>query len=229
MSKTYKISSGIICIRKKQEYEVLMVEKKYTYSFCDFILGNYNNTEPILKKMFNEMTIYEKQIILKYGFDFCWEYIFENEDYDKSISKNKYNKVSNMYNILNMIKESSSIHPIWEFPKGRVEKNENILQTAKREFTEETGIDSNNLIFLFNNKFQYSIKHKYIMYDFKLITALLQNNNENDIFLFKNITNEISNIKWVSLSNLDNYCSICKDYILEQIKFINTNYKYLLY
>ncbi len=34
----------------------------------------------------------------------------------------------------------------WGFPKGHVEKNESDIQTACREFTEETGINEFNLI-----------------------------------------------------------------------------------
>lgn len=44
----------------------------------------------------------------------------------------------------------------WEFPKGGVEKNENLMQTARRECEEETGQKPRLLVSL-----SYSGKYKY--------------------------------------------------------------------
>lgn len=48
----------------------------------------------------------------------------------------------------------------WDFPKGKLEKNEKWLDAAIREAKEETGLD-----LVLNNKFEYS--YNYTFNDFK--------------------------------------------------------------
>ena len=45
----------------------------------------------------------------------------------------------------------------WQFPQGGIETNEDIIEAAKRELWEETGIES----ITFVNKMPYSLKYKF--------------------------------------------------------------------
>jgi 8-oxo-dGTP pyrophosphatase MutT (NUDIX family) len=69
-------SSGIACCRLNKEtnrLEVLLVKKRYTYSFVAFVFGQYIKTdEKRLKFLFNGMTLQEKIDILSLKFDMMW-------------------------------------------------------------------------------------------------------------------------------------------------------------
>ena len=74
--KGIRKSSGIACCRINKEtkkLEVLLVKKRYTYSFVAFVFGQYNKKdERRLKFLFNGMTVQEKIDILSLKFDMMW-------------------------------------------------------------------------------------------------------------------------------------------------------------
>jgi len=47
----------------------------------------------------------------------------------------------------------------WGFPKGHIEKGENLMQTARREVKEETGIEEISLIHGFLKEMEYFFKY----------------------------------------------------------------------
>ena len=49
----------------------------------------------------------------------------------------------------------------WEFPKGHIEKGETLLETAKRETKEETGLVINDVDLSFRHISNYFIKKNY--------------------------------------------------------------------
>jgi len=49
----------------------------------------------------------------------------------------------------------------WEFPKGHIEKGETLLETAKRETEEETGLVINDIHPSFRHESNYFIKKNY--------------------------------------------------------------------
>jgi 8-oxo-dGTP pyrophosphatase MutT (NUDIX family) len=74
--KGVRKSSGIACCRFNKDtsrLEVLLVKKRYTYSFVAFVFGQYNKKdEKRLKFLFNGMTLQEKIDILSLKFDMMW-------------------------------------------------------------------------------------------------------------------------------------------------------------
>lgn len=48
----------------------------------------------------------------------------------------------------------------WDFPKGHVEKGENVMQAALRELEEETGIDDAELVPDFSHEIQYFFRDR---------------------------------------------------------------------
>ena len=177
------ISYGIACTRKNSEsgnYEVLMIKKRATYAFVDFIRGRYDPMKHYdLEFMFNGMTINEKILIRAKNFQTIWMYCYgkeptKNSDkvlYSKSIKK--FNQLCDHRNgefLLDILNRSTSSELLWEIPKGRIGKNESPLDSAIREFEEETGIDKSMYQLLFDEgTVEYTfadggVKYKYIYY-----------------------------------------------------------------
>lgn len=74
--KDVRKSSGIACCRFNKatnKLEILLVKKRYTYSFAAFVFGQYNKKdEKRLKSLFNGMTLQEKIDIISLRFDMLW-------------------------------------------------------------------------------------------------------------------------------------------------------------
>lgn len=92
-SRQVKHSAGIILFRKSIPPAILMVQKRCTYEFTDFVLGKYNpQNKNNLYRLFNNMTFHEKMDILSGDFRYIWykaflEDVCENMDFNKVYSK----------------------------------------------------------------------------------------------------------------------------------------------
>ena len=86
-----KKSYGIALIRYnklKKNYEFLMIKKRNSYAFVDFVLGRYNiNNKKYIISLFNNMTYEEKLIIISLNFEMIWDRFRLTHIY-----KEKYNK-----------------------------------------------------------------------------------------------------------------------------------------
>ncbi len=157
-------SYGIICLKKKINTEIkfLMVKKPITYHFAEFVNGHYKKkNEQHLIKLFNGMTYYEKMDILSFNFGNLWYRIYRNFPDKLQNNKtihyyhNKKNKFENTFIhdtkfLKKLIANSKNADTIWEFPKGRANINEKNINTAIREFYEETGITEDNIKLLWH-------------------------------------------------------------------------------
>jgi 8-oxo-dGTP pyrophosphatase MutT (NUDIX family) len=157
-----------------------MIKKRATYAFVDFIRGRYDSMKHYdLEFMFNGMTINEKILIRSKDFQTIWMYCYgrePNKNSDKimySKSLKKFNQLCNYQNgefLLDLLNRSSNSELLWEIPKGRIGKNESPIDSAIREFEEETGINKNMYQILFNEgTVEYTftdggVKYKYIYY-----------------------------------------------------------------
>lgn len=215
------ISYGIIVFRKKNEQlEYLMIRRKDTYGYIDFVRGKYslNNIEQ-LNVLMNEMTISEKQNILTKSFDELWDEMWgstniENNKYksEKMISKKKYEtikhgvEIENIHYTLKKIVDNSETkweETEWEFPKGRRNQNEKDIMCGLREFEEETGISKSNIcvisnilpfeeIFIGSNNKAY--KNKYFL-------AHMDDINQNNMNMNNFQKTEVSKLEWKTLDN----------------------------
>jgi bis(5'-nucleosidyl)-tetraphosphatase len=63
-------------------------------------------------------------------------------------------------------------HPFWDFPKGHIEKGEDVIKTVKREVEEETGLKDIKLVEGFKEtiKYFFKLEGKNIL---KFVTFLL--------------------------------------------------------
>jgi 8-oxo-dGTP pyrophosphatase MutT (NUDIX family) len=166
-----KKSYGIICCRPDDKgMQILMVKKATTYHFCEFVAGHYRKFNEVhIIKLFNNMTYHEKMDILSMKFQNMWYRIYmENPDKvflqgTKNFWATSYFKKKNKFEstflqdsgekLRKLLSHSNNVDTPWEFPKGRKEgvKEENI-ETAIREFYEETGVDDTQYRLLWHIK-----------------------------------------------------------------------------
>ncbi len=177
------ISSGIILvcnINNKLYY--LMIRRKDTLGYVDFLRGRYNDSNLYhLKNIINEMTNTEKQNLLNREFKDLWNNLWsinstQNTQYkiEEKTSKKKLEKLKSDKLLEKLIKECKGNweEPEWGFPKGRRNYLEKDIDCAIREFEEETGINKNEIDLVLNivpyeetfmgSNFK-SYKHKYFI------------------------------------------------------------------
>ena len=210
------ISYGIIVFRIKDTVvEYLMIRRKDSFGYIDFIRGKYSPyyIEQIQNSI-NEMSISEKNTLMTEPFSNLWKNMWGtsqiNYKGEETSSFKKFELIKNgviidnklitlndlILNSLTTWKEQE-----WEFPKGRRNTQEKDIECAKREFEEETGYSSNNIsiienllpfeeIFIGSNHKSY--KHKYFL--------AFMNNNDNDI-LNNFQKSEVSKMEWKSYTD----------------------------
>lgn len=202
------ISYGIILYKEneKKKLEYLMIERRDSIGFTDFIRGKYE-TEETLKEYIQSMTYTELYRISTMSFKELWDSIFMNKK--SKIYKNEflqaYRKFQKLeidniiYSQINNIKYCLAEVG---FPKGRRHLDESELDCAKREFYEETGISEDFYTIdasLIRFKEEYSVINgkEYIQYYY---TAKLNENVCIDLSIDKNNIlqyGEIKSIKWM--------------------------------
>jgi len=230
------ISFGIICYKLElNEIKYLMIQRKDSLSFMEFVRGKYETNDlEYIKKLLLNMTINERNMILTKTFDEIWTYMWyqtdniinkNNKEYINS--KIKFSLLNETHFIKNYIKSIKNIYneQEWGFPKGRRKMKENDIDCAVREFYEETRIKQDDIelnmsIIPFEELFfgTNNIMYKHLYYVAKLI-----NNNINidiDINCLEQIR-EIRSIKWYTYNEV---ISHIKSYNIERIelfKFAN--------
>ena len=207
-------SYGVIIYRKfENTYQYLMIRRKDTFGYNDFIRGKYSVNNIIqLQNIFNEMSWNEKQQILQYDFPTLWKLLwvdsfgFQHRG-DETTSGKKFETLRNGILVndklisLKTLVENSCTHweeTEWEFPKGRRNYQEKDLDCALREFEEETGYSKNDItlvdnllpfeeIFIGSNHKSY--KHKYYLAFMR--NSPLENNDYQ--------RSEVSKIEWKTI------------------------------
>lgn len=232
-----KNSYGICCFRynqNKKKYEILLIKKRYTYAYCDFIKGEYSydikkNNFTELIKLFNNMTVHEKILILSKNFEQIWYHLhlvqfnkdnliynpIKNPNFKFSYMKKKEKfeelcRIGNGSKLNELINNSTNIECLWEIPKGRKETNESDLCCAIREFKEETGIKKKNYYLLFNigKNEDYFIYHhinnkvKYMNYYYAAIIKDKYINKELTYKFNSKQVYEIADIKYFTIEEI---------------------------
>lgn len=228
-------------IYREDEDKVLMIQRKDSLCYIDFLRGKYDNRNlNYMQTLIDKCSVDEKSMLLNTPFIDLWKNLWLlktdcllNDDYLKCL--NKFNSLKIGININDkkididyLIKNSKYNYPSseWEFPKGRRNTNENNFECAKREFNEETNYNTNdydiiNNLSPFIEEFtgENKVRYKYIYFVGKLKNtekkAELDPNNNDQI-------TEIKNIKWLSKSEaLDKL----RDYHYSRYKLINKIFK----
>lgn len=234
------ISYGVILFCSTDNgLKYLMIRRKNTFGYIDFIRGKYmlNNYQQI-KLMFNEMTSEEKNNITMLSFDELWanmwgegqlllQYRSEELHACKKFEALKKGIICDgeQVDLTSLTHNSGSLwsEPEWEFPKGRRNYQEKDLDCALREFEEETGISKDNInvvenllpfeeIYIGSNYKSY--KHKFF----------LANATSENVDLSNYQQNEVSKLEW---KNLDDCLNTIRPYSLEKKQLITNINKVL--
>lgn len=219
------ISCGIICYRfnqDKKELEYLIVQRKHSIEFIDYVRGKYPNNQIQVEHLFENMTVNEKYLLATESFDNLWNNIWLNKtndnlriEYHNACKKFENNR--NELNKLLKITKNKNGTLEWGFPKGRRERNETNYMCAIREFVEETGytnFDVENENFTLTEEFIGTNKtaYNYVYYIAKGLTKKNIQLNMNNYHQYS----EIGNIGWYTyteiLAKVNNFrrCSVLR-------------------
>lgn len=218
-------SYGVICCRIVQDQdkrfvpEYLMVQRKDSLSYVEFIRGKYSiDKKGYIMKLVSNMTDTERAALRSKTFDDLWKSLWQADDckaYQREyadakqkfelirkgyIMKNDQNEVY-YFDIDYIINNTRSFldEAEWGFPKGRRNINEHDFACAVREFREETGIHPKFIRVLRNQKpFEEvfsgtnKIRYKHIYY------LALCFNRDTTLFNPRNKTQcrEIKDVRW---------------------------------
>ena len=230
------ILKNISCNNKKDldKYEekvlknikTVMVRRKFTYNYIYLIRGLYILDIEIIIKSINLLTKTEYNNILTKEFEELWNEIWSNNTNQFTTEKDSFNLLKNY--ILPQIKHRINIIydvPEWGFPKGKRNNNESNIESAIREFEEETGLNNTQYTLLDRLyplietiKGSDGLDYKYIYY-----VAILNKNVDIKIDINNN---EIGDINTYSISNTIN---ILRDYNIERKELINNLKLFLMY
>lgn len=233
------ISLGIIAVRYVPTFQILMICRRNTLGYVDFIRGKYelDNAEYI-QSLFDIMTKHETQELIQLDFLTLWNNLWQNNkhQYENEYINAKYKftqllkgiKINNNnYSIDSFIENIKIIwsEPEWGFPKGRRNYLENDYNCALREWSEETGYTSSDISIIKNitpyNEIFVGTNNK--VYKYKYYVGLMNAKPATNIFQ----TMEISKVAWKTPDE----CRACiREYnyekmnILEKIIYIFNHY-----
>lgn len=221
-------SIGVIAFREgKCEREYLMIRRKDTLGFVDFMRGKYQVHNKIyLMNIIDEMTNQEKQSLLEKSFEELWsglwghsigiQYRSEERISREKMELLKYGVLSGgcEYSLGSLIAESTTdwTEPEWGYPKGRRNYKENDMSCALREFEEETGYSRRNMLIV-NNIIPFEevfTGSNYKSYKHRYYVGMIENNVEPQS-PFQ--TSEVSLLDW---KNYDEVVASLRPYNLEK-------------
>lgn len=231
------MSFGLICYKiENMEIKYLMLQRKDSLSFMEFIRGKYDiNDINYIKILLSNMTINERNMLIKNKFDDIWNYLWcqNNIKITKEYleSKQKFELIIIMPFFKNYINLISGIfnEQEWGFPKGRRKIRENDLDCAIREFYEETRIKKDDInilndiepfeeIFFGTNSILY--KHSYYICKLK--------NNNIPYFIDPKCIEQIREVRSLKWFNYNDVIAHIKKYNIERIelfKYVNNKVK----
>lgn len=158
------MSFGVICFRVRNGApEYLMIQRKDSLSFMEFIRGKYQIDQvDYLKRLLGAMTDTERGYLCRMPFESLWNHVWYQPSMPKQTaefleSKRKFEALRSGFlhagawiNLEELLKQAPSPYtePEWGFPKGRRRLREEDIDCAVREFCEETGYKSADLALL---------------------------------------------------------------------------------
>lgn len=206
-----KLSVGIICIKYiKDEPHALLIRKRNTYAFMDFICGQYSRDDDTLIRLFNGMTVLEKIVISSLNFQNIWYFLWaDNSTVDRSYyaARHRFDSLfltDSGARLKRLIGASINSSQIWEAPKGRKRnKTESTIQCAVREFYEETGIHKKFYRIIPNVSFKYSYISEGVKYTNIYYIGLANKTLQCSIsFRNKEQIREIDAMEWFNLPSI---------------------------
>lgn len=226
-------SSGIIAFNKNKNKDIsyLLICRKDSLGYVEFLRGKFPlYNKYYIQNIINEMTIQEKASLLTKTFDELWKDLwgqFFGVQYrsEERTAKEKFIQIKEgihlfddtFFSLETLIQNSTTswTEPEWGFPKGRRNYQENDINCALREFSEETGYQRNNINIIknvipfdeiFTGSNYKSYKHRYFIGNIDLVESTKG---------FQKC--EVSKMKWM---NLEEIIQTIRPYNLERIELI---------
>lgn len=206
------LSCGIILLDapklpvKVNEVKILMIRRKDSLSFAEFMRGRYDPTNSdYLNRLMKNMTLKEQASIVSEHFDTLWKSLWgdDHSSSDYTTSREKFHNLDRLALMRNNL--SDYTEPEWGFPKGRRMRGETDLACALREFSEETNIPRESFVVLKNMTFKETfIGLNNVNYSHVYYPAILQ--HPEMVNLSQKYTamqrREISGISWKSFEEV---------------------------
>jgi 8-oxo-dGTP pyrophosphatase MutT (NUDIX family) len=193
----------------KNKIKFLLVQRKHSFSYVDFIRGKYNeNNLNEIKNLLNLMSKKEIESILSNEFETLWNNLWEitakNKYYQREFEESqiKFNIIKK-FKLIDLIDFKNLYEtPEWGFPKGRKDKNETNLECALREFKEESGITPDKYLILNRlNTIEELVCDQNKIY--KLIYYLAITNDDIKLDINNKYQQyEIGDLQWLSFEEL---------------------------
>jgi 8-oxo-dGTP pyrophosphatase MutT (NUDIX family) len=225
------MSFGIICYKIENNIiKYLMIQRKDSLSFMEFVRGKYTTDDIIyIKQLISSMTQNEKYMLTSHTFDEIWNYTWcqnpqgtfkHTKEYIES--KQKFECLMNNSIIRSALLNTSKLSVLeqeWGFPKGRKKLKELDIDCAIREFCEETQLTSedihiNNDIIPFQEIFfgTNNILYKHVYYIAKLIKE------GSNVYLDDNCIEQIREVRALQWFTSDEVLSHIKLHNVERIE-----------
>lgn len=227
------------------QYEMLMVKKRCTYNFVEFVLGHYTgNNRARLLYLFNGMTNDEKLTIMSLDYGNIYYKVFLTNPDSPQFNKDGYSadnlarykvykqKFMDAFvrdggqKLRDIVEKSTNIETIWEIPKGRKsDPKEKELNCAVRETMEETGVTD----FEYNLLMDISPRRMThmdvnIRYSNWFYIAVIKDQTYEPQVSFKNMqqVSEVVNMAWMTLDQIKNMSSnkILYDFVKTVFKLL---------
>lgn len=220
----YKISYGIACFDRGGT-RILLVKRKYTYAFFNYVMNAYKVSRRNIILLFNYMTMEEKRKVYQFNYELLWNTLWMEKD---GMSMVAYYKNRRIYEkILSSHKElileclcacenlSDSYCNLWSLPKGRKNNAEEAdIDVARREFEEETEIPRSKYT-LYKNFLRkchldngYRLHYYIASYNsYSPIRLRIKKNSINLQFM------EINGIEWMDLNQINQKCPYLKKHL----------------
>ena len=228
----------------EQEKKYILVRRKNTIGFVEFIRGKYAmNDICYIKQLFNVMTEKEIELIQQKDFSFLWEFLWMDKKFNKVGNKvkrdyeaahDKFEKIKQGYGdkkmSINFFIENKTkfyIEQEWGFPKGRRNFYENNFNAAIREFVEETNIKKDDIICSPESRV---FQETYISYDnieYQNIYYLAKYKGNGKFSIDKSKHEQFTEISNIQFFTFDQAIEKLRDYDNEKVKLITAVNKYL--
>jgi 8-oxo-dGTP pyrophosphatase MutT (NUDIX family) len=219
-------------LRKNHIY-FLMIQRKDTIGFTEFIRGKYEVSNiPQIQCLIDMMTVSEKEGLLTKTFHDLWHSMWYEKYYTNQAeylkAKHKYDIISGNNTLQSCIQNSKTayIEPEWGFPKGRKNRLETNIECAIREMKEETNIDHKDYSIIKNVKTKEeiyeSVNSKYIH---KYFLCKLNRSSLNSIFSCILTVSQKKEVKNIGLFHYEECLNLIRDYDVQKKKLITDYYK----
>jgi ADP-ribose pyrophosphatase YjhB (NUDIX family) len=237
LEKRENTRNNITFEMRDNEIYFLMIQRKNTLGFTEFIRGKYirKNTE-YLQTLIDRMTLNEKRNLQSMEFYDLWHSMWYGKYYTNRFEFNKaqskFNDIKKNGKLDELINNSTTnyITPEWGFPKGRINDNETKLECAMREMKEETNISSIDYNIIKNMRTQTEIynNNQDRFFINKYYIAKLNSNVKNIIFNNTLTQSQKKEVNQVGLFKYSECMELIRDYDTQRKKILTNIYNTLI-